>query len=107
MTHFDKCFFISNISINPIIRGAKLLLFYPEEYYDRVTKFFGLDHRNKMWMMSLSRESIQMMRDQGMPLPNYTLLLPGTMCILGPKVYHQAINLQVMVTLTNACNPAT
>ena len=88
--------FMSNFSINTIIRGAKMLLFYPEEQYQDVQDNFGLHQKNKQWMMSLSKQSIQKMKKDGMALPNYTLLLPGTMAILGPKVYHQAINLQVM-----------
>ena len=94
---FCKCTFISNFSINAIIRGAKLLLFYPEEHYQTITGYFGLQQKNKRWMMSLSIEAFQEIKNDNMPLPNYTLMLPGTMAILGPKVYHQAINLQVMI----------
>ena len=39
------------------------------------------------------------MRDKELPKPNFTLLLPGSLCILGPKVYHQAINLKVLTSI--------
>ena len=75
------------------------MLFYPEDLYDAVSEKFSLNERDKMWILDFRKEGYERMMRQNFPLPNYTLLLPGSLCILGPKVYHQAINLKVLTSI--------
>ena len=75
------------------------MLFYPEDLYDEVSESFSLNERDKMWIIDFRKESLKRMKRQNFPLPRWTLLLLGSLCILGPKVYHQAINLKVLTQL--------
>lgn len=75
------------------------MLFYPEDLYDEVSERFSLNERDKMWIIDFRREGLKRMKKLKFPLPKYTLPLPGSLCILGPKVYHQAINLKVLTQL--------
>ena len=75
------------------------MLFYPEGLYDQVSESYGLNERDKMWILDFRQKSQKRMTDKDLPKPNFTLLLPGSLCILGPKVYHQAINLKVLTSI--------
>ena len=75
------------------------MLFYPEELYHTVSEKCVIHETDKRWILDFRKEGQRRMKQQNLPLPNWTLLTAGSLCVIGPRVFHQAINLKVLTSI--------
>ena len=85
----------SHVLYGLVYRGAKLLIFFPQSKYEDCRTYFGVKPDIKRWLPNFTTESLESSLDY--PVPNWALLVPGSTCLIGPNVFHLAINLQVWI----------
>ena len=85
----------SHVLYGLVYRGAKLLIFFPQSKYEDIRTYFGIKPDIKRWLTNFTTESLESSLDY--PVPHWALLVPGSTCLIGPNVFHLAINLQVLI----------